>query len=58
MDRQAKEGGMTEEQLQEFLAKGGKIQKFAYGQKSENIGYTNSFYGKRNKKQDEKADEE
>ena len=58
MDRQPKDNSLSEKALQEFLDRGGKIQKFEYGQRSENIGYTNNFYGKRNKKQDEKADEE
>lgn len=45
--------------VDEFLAKGGKIQKFEYGQRTENIGYGGkSFYGKKNKKQDEQTDYE
>lgn len=41
-------------EIQEFLDNGGKIQKFEYGQRSENVGYSNSFYGKRNKQKEEK----
>lgn len=57
MDRQPKEDGLTEKQLQDFLDKGGKIQQFAYGERTENINYTGSFYGKRHKTKDEKAGE-
>ncbi|MDA7834243.1 hypothetical protein N9A25_00410 [bacterium] len=55
---QPKDPGMTDEQLQEFLDKGGVIQKFEYGQRTENISYTNSFYGKKAKRQDDKEEED
>jgi hypothetical protein len=41
----------SEEAIQEFLDNGGKIQTFAYGQRSENIPFTGGFYGKRKKQE-------
>ena len=39
--------------IEEFLAKGGKIQYFDYGKRSEEIDYKGgSFYGKKKKKAD------
>jgi len=42
----------TKKAIEEFLEKGGEIQYFEYGQRSENLTYSNSFYGKRNKQKD------
>ena len=53
IDRKSKEGGMTEEQLQEFLDNGGKIQYFKPGERTENLEYKHSFYGSKKKKADE-----
>ena len=53
MDRQSKEGGMTEKQLQDFLDKGGKIQHCPTGARTEEISYK-SFYGRKPKKEQEK----
>ena len=53
IDRKSKEGGMTEEQLQEFLDNGGKIQYFKPGVRTENLEYKHSFYGSKKKKADE-----
>ena len=52
IDRQSKEGGLTKEQLQEFLDKGGKITVCPPGARTEDIDFNaNSFYGKKKKKQ-------
>jgi hypothetical protein len=53
MDRQAKEGGMTEQQLQDFLDKGGTITKCPPGARTEEIDYKSGFYGKKKKKAEE-----
>jgi hypothetical protein len=53
MDRQPKEKGMTEEQLQEFLDKGGKIQYFPPGARTEEIDYKGGFYGRKKKKNED-----
>ena len=59
MDRQPKDGGMTDKQLQDFLDKGGKIQYYPSGARTENIEYKGGFYTKRKKKKEEaKADKE
>ena len=42
----------SEELIKEFLDKGGKIQQFEYGQRTENLEYKTSFYGNRRKKQE------
>ena len=55
MDRQSKDGGMTEKQLQDFLDKGGKITKCPPGARTENIDFKTSFYGSKKKKKE--ADE-
>ena len=52
MDRKSKEGGLTEEQLQEFLDKGGKIQYFKFGERTEDINYKGGFYNNKKKKQE------
>ena len=58
MDRQSKEKGMTEKQLQDFLDKGGKIQYCEPGARTEDIEYKGNFYQKRKKKaEDEKNDD-
>jgi hypothetical protein len=44
-------------EVQEFLDNGGKIQTFAYGERTENIPYTGGFYGKRAKQKDQKEDD-
>jgi hypothetical protein len=54
IDRQPKESGMTEKQLQDFLDKGGKIQYCAPGERTENIDYKGGFYSKKKKKEAEK----
>jgi hypothetical protein len=53
MDRQSKEKGMTEEQLQEFLDKGGKITVCPPGARTEDIDYKTSFYGRKPKKKED-----
>ena len=53
MDRQSKESGMTQEQLQEFLDKGGKITKCPPGARTENLEYKTSFYGRKPKKKED-----
>ena len=50
MDRQSKESGLTQEQLQEYLDKGGKITKCPPGARTEEIEYKGGFYGKKKKK--------
>ena len=40
----------SQKAIDEFLAKGGKIQKIPTGQRSEEIDYKGSFYGKKKKK--------
>ena len=54
MDRQSKESGITEKQLQDFLDKGGKIQYCKTGERTENIDYKGGFYGKKKKKEADK----
>ena len=56
MDRQSKEGGLSEEQLQEYLDKGGKITVCPPGERTENLEFKGGgFYGRKKKKKD--ADE-
>tara|TARA_Y100000389_G_scaffold173088_1_gene182016 strand:- start:2352 stop:2549 length:198 start_codon:yes stop_codon:yes gene_type:complete len=38
-----------QKEIEEFLAKGGKIQKFEYGQRTEDLEVGYSFYGRRKK---------
>ena len=45
---------MTQEQLQEFLDKGGKIQYYPVGARTEDISYNGGFYGKKKKKEADK----
>jgi hypothetical protein len=53
MDRQTKEGGMTEKQLQDFLDKGGTITKCPPGARTEDINFKGGFYGRKPKKKEE-----
>ena len=53
MGQKAKEGGMTEEQLKEYLDKGGKITICPSGARTENIEFKGGFYGKKTKKDDD-----
>lgn len=52
IDRQTKEGGLTEEQLQEYLDKGGTITKCPPGARTEDLEFKTSFYGRKPKKKD------
>ena len=54
MDHKSKDGGLTKEQLQEYLDKGGTITKCPPGERTENLEFKHSFYGSKKKK---KADE-
>jgi|TARA_B110000977_G_scaffold114715_1_gene148304 hypothetical protein len=38
-----------QKEVEEFLAKGGKIQKFGYGERTENLETSYSFYGRKKK---------
>lgn len=53
MDRKSREGGLTKEQLQEFLDKGGKITVCPPGERTEDIEFKGGFYGKKKKKKEE-----
>ena len=53
MDRQSKESGLTQEQLQEYLDKGGKITKCPPGARTENLEVKGGFYGRKPKKKEE-----
>ncbi|WP_395006994.1 hypothetical protein [Cypionkella sp.] len=44
--------------IDEFIAKGGKIQHFGYGERTEDISYTAGFYGKRKKQVQSKEENE
>jgi len=52
IDRHSKEGGLTKEQLQDFLEKGGTITKCPPGARTENIEFKGGFYGKKKKKEE------
>ena len=39
----------TQKAIDEFLAKGGKIQKLPYGKRTENLDEIVSFYGRKKK---------
>jgi hypothetical protein len=56
MDRQSKDGVMTEEQLQEYLDKGGKITKCPPGARTEDLEFKSSFYGRKPKKKEDSKD--
>ena len=51
-----KDENVSQKQIDEFLAKGGKITQCPPGQRTENIDYKGGFYGKKKKKQSD-ADE-
>ena len=52
MDRHTKEGGLTKEQLQDYLDKGGTITKCPPGARTEEIEFKGrSFYGSKKKKE-------
>ena len=53
MDHKSKDGGITKEQLQEYLDKGGTITKCPPGARTENIEVKGGFYGRKKKKADE-----
>ena len=53
MDRKSREGGLTKEQLQEYLDKGGKITYCPPGERTEDIEFKGGFYGKKKKKKEE-----
>ena len=45
--------------IEEYLNKGGKVTKFKYGERSEEINYTQGFYGRgKRKKAQESANQE
>ena len=48
-----KEGGMTEQQLKDYLEKGGTITICPPGARTEEIDYKGGFYGKKKKKAEE-----
>jgi hypothetical protein len=41
----------SDDAIKEFLDKGGKIQSIPYGQRTENVSFAGSFYGKRKKQE-------
>ena len=51
------EQNIYSKEVEEFLAKGGKIQHFKFGERSEEIDFKGGFYG-RKKKKDTEADKE
>lgn len=53
MDRKSREGGLSKEQLQEFLDKGGKITVCPPGERTEDIEFKGGFYGRKKKKKEE-----
>ena len=54
MDRKSKESSVTQEQIDEFLAKGGTITKCPPGERTEEIEFKGGFYTKRKKQKEEK----
>ena len=44
-----REQNQHDKDVEEFLAKGGEIQKFGYGERTENLETSYSFYGRRKK---------
>ena len=52
IDRQSKDSGLTEEELQEYLNKGGKITVCEPGARTENLEIKGGFYGRKPKKKD------
>ena len=53
IDRQSKDNNESQKQIDEFLAKGGKITQCPPGARTEDINFKGSFFGKRNKKAEE-----
>jgi hypothetical protein len=54
MDRQSRDGGLTKEQLEEYLKNGGKITVCPPGARTEDIDYKGGgFYGRKKKKKDD-----
>jgi hypothetical protein len=53
MDRQPKDTGLTEKQIQDFLDKGGKITVCEPGARTENLEVKGGFYGRKPKKKDD-----
>lgn len=48
----------TKDLVAEFLAKGGTITKCPQGERTEDITYTNGFYGRKKKEAAPESDEE
>jgi hypothetical protein len=46
----------SQKAIDEFLAKGGKIEVIPYGKKTENLDSTISFYGRKKKSKSESND--
>ena len=44
----------TKKAIEEFLAKGGEIQYFKYGERSEQVQHSSGFYGRKKKKAEDK----
>jgi len=53
MDRQNKDENVSQEQIDEFLAKGGTITKCPTGARSEEIDFKGGFYKRRKAKKEE-----
>jgi len=53
MGQQPKDGGMTQEELQEYLDKGGKITHCEPMATTENIVFKGGFYGRKPTKKEE-----
>ena len=49
MNPPPREQNQHDKDVEEFLAKGGEIQKFGYGERTENLETSYSFYGRRKK---------
>ena len=54
MDRKSKESSVTQEHIDEFLAKGGNITKCPPGERTEDIEFKGGFYTRRKKQKEEK----
>ena len=50
IDRQSKDENVSQEQIDEFLAKGGTITKCPPGARTENLEVKGGFYGRKKKK--------
>jgi hypothetical protein len=53
MKPETKDQEIYSKEIQEFLDNGGEIKKIAPGERTENLEFKHSFYGKRNKKAEE-----